>query len=69
MERAIHPRFCVADRRSISWCDFAFALASQHRKCVVDVEGEGAEAKFTFAGAPKVATPDTPEDLAEAPTA
>ena len=36
---------------------------------VVDVEGEGAEAKFTFAGAPKVATPDTPEDLAEAPTA
>jgi ATP-dependent Clp protease ATP-binding subunit ClpC len=35
----------------------------------VDVEGEGAEAKFTFAGAPKVATPDTPEDLAEAPTA
>jgi ATP-dependent Clp protease ATP-binding subunit ClpC len=36
---------------------------------VVDVEGEGAEAKFTFAGAPKVATPDSPEDLAEAPTA
>jgi len=36
---------------------------------VVDVEGESAEAKFTFAGAPKVATPDTPEDLAEAPTA
>ena len=36
---------------------------------VVDVEGEGAEAVFTFAGAPKVATPDTPEDLAEAPTA
>ena len=36
---------------------------------VVDVEGEGAEAAFTFKGAPKVATPDTPEDLAEAPTA
>ena len=36
---------------------------------VVDVEGEGAEAKFTFAGAPKVATPDSPEDLAQAPTA
>ncbi len=36
---------------------------------VVDVEGEGAEAIFTFAGAPKVATPDSPEDLAEAPTA
>jgi ATP-dependent Clp protease ATP-binding subunit ClpC len=36
---------------------------------VVDVEGEGAEAKFTFTGAPKVATPDSPEDLAEAPTA
>jgi ATP-dependent Clp protease ATP-binding subunit ClpC len=36
---------------------------------VVDVEGEGAEAVFTFAGAPKVATPDTPEDLAEAPSA
>ncbi len=36
---------------------------------VVDIEGEGAEAKFTFVGAPKVATPDTPEDLAESPTA
>jgi ATP-dependent Clp protease ATP-binding subunit ClpC len=36
---------------------------------VVDVEGEGAEAKFTFAGAPKVISPDSPEDLAEAPTA
>jgi ATP-dependent Clp protease ATP-binding subunit ClpC len=33
---------------------------------VVDVEGEEADAKFTFAGSPKVATPDTPEDLAEA---
>ena len=33
---------------------------------VVDVEGEGADAKFTFAGSPKVSTPDTPEDLAEA---
>ncbi|CAN2225596.1 clpA ATP-binding subunits of Clp protease and DnaK/DnaJ chaperones [Candidatus Nanopelagicaceae bacterium] len=36
---------------------------------VVDVEGEDAEAKFTFAGAPKVSSPDSPEDLAEAPTA
>ncbi len=36
---------------------------------VVDVEGVGAEAVFTFKGAPKAAMPDTPEDLAEAPTA
>ena len=37
---------------------------------VVDVEGEGAEAIFTFKGAPKVVTPDTPGDLTEeAPTA
>jgi len=36
---------------------------------VVDVEGEGAEAVFTFRGAPKASMPDTPEDLAEAPTA
>ena len=37
---------------------------------VVDVEGEGAEAVFTFKGAPKVETPDTPGDLTEeAPTA
>jgi ATP-dependent Clp protease ATP-binding subunit ClpC len=36
---------------------------------VVDVEGEEAEAKFTFKGAPKAMTPDSPEDLAEAPTA
>jgi ATP-dependent Clp protease ATP-binding subunit ClpC len=36
---------------------------------VVDVEGEGAEAKFTFAGSPKVLSPDSPEDLAQAPTA
>jgi ATP-dependent Clp protease ATP-binding subunit ClpC len=34
---------------------------------VVDVEGEGADAKFTFVGSPKAAMPDTPEDLAEAP--
>ncbi|CAN2222353.1 clpA ATP-binding subunits of Clp protease and DnaK/DnaJ chaperones [Candidatus Nanopelagicaceae bacterium] len=33
---------------------------------VVDVEGVDGDAKFTFAGSPKVATPDTPEDLAEA---
>jgi ATP-dependent Clp protease ATP-binding subunit ClpC len=36
---------------------------------VVDVEGEGTEAKFTFAGSPKVLSPDSPEDLAQAPTA
>ncbi len=33
---------------------------------VVDVEGEAAEAKFTFAGAAKATMPDSPEDLAEA---
>jgi len=36
---------------------------------VVDVEGEGTEAKFTFAGAPKTTMPDSPENLAQAPTA
>lgn len=36
---------------------------------VVDVEGEGTEATFTFKGAPKAAMPNSPEDLAEAPTA
>ena len=36
---------------------------------VVDVEGEGAEAKFTFAGSPKALMPDSPSDLTEAPTA
>ncbi|MEI6671647.1 MAG: ATP-dependent Clp protease ATP-binding subunit, partial [Actinomycetes bacterium] len=36
---------------------------------VVDVEGEGADAKFTFKGSPKISTPDSPENLAEAPTA
>ena len=35
---------------------------------VVDVEGEDVTAAFTFKGAPKVATPDSPEDLAQAPT-
>jgi ATP-dependent Clp protease ATP-binding subunit ClpC len=33
---------------------------------VVDVEGDAAEAKFTFAGAAKATTPDFPEDLAAA---
>jgi ATP-dependent Clp protease ATP-binding subunit ClpC len=33
---------------------------------VVDVEGEAAEAKFTFTGAAKSTTPDSPEDLAAA---
>jgi ATP-dependent Clp protease ATP-binding subunit ClpC len=36
---------------------------------VVDVEGEGADAKFTFVGSPKAITPDSPEDLAQTPTA
>ena len=38
---------------------------------LVDVEGEGAEAKFTFAGSPKSLAPDSPSDLTEteAPTA
>jgi ATP-dependent Clp protease ATP-binding subunit ClpC len=38
---------------------------------LVDVEGEGTEAKFTFAGSPKSLAPDSPSDLAEteAPTA
>ena len=36
---------------------------------VVDVEGVGAEAVFTFKGAPKASLPDTHEDLAETPTA
>jgi ATP-dependent Clp protease ATP-binding subunit ClpC len=36
---------------------------------VVDVEGVEADAVFTFKGAPKVSSPDSPGDLAEAPTA
>ncbi|CAB4870040.1 unannotated protein [freshwater metagenome] len=36
---------------------------------VVDVEGEAEAATFTFKGAPKASTPDSPGDLAEAPTA
>ena len=36
---------------------------------VVDVEGADTEAVFTFKGAAKASTPDSPEDLAEAPTA
>ncbi len=35
---------------------------------VVDVEGEGADAVFTFKGAPKATTPNSPEDLAATPT-
>ncbi len=35
---------------------------------VVDVEGEAADAKFTFTGSPKAITPDSPEDLAQTPT-
>ena len=36
---------------------------------VVGVDGDGPDATFTFTGSPKSAMPDTPEDLAEAPTA
>ena len=36
---------------------------------VVDVDGDGPDATFTFTGAPKETMPDSPEDLAEAPTA
>ena len=36
---------------------------------VVDVEGEGESAIFTFKGAPKATTPNSPEVLAETPTA
>ena len=36
---------------------------------LVDVEGEGVEAKFTFVGSAKALMPDTPSDLTEAPTA
>ena len=35
----------------------------------VDVDGDGPDATFTFTGAPKATMPDTPEDLAETPTA
>ncbi len=36
---------------------------------VVDVDSDGPDAAFTFTGAPKAAMPDSPEDLAQAPTA
>jgi ATP-dependent Clp protease ATP-binding subunit ClpC len=36
---------------------------------VVDVDGDGPDATFTFTGAPKATMPDSPEDLAETPTA
>jgi ATP-dependent Clp protease ATP-binding subunit ClpC len=36
---------------------------------VVGVDGDGPDATFTFTGAPKSTMPDSPEDLAEAPTA
>jgi ATP-dependent Clp protease ATP-binding subunit ClpC len=36
---------------------------------VVDVDVDGPDATFTFTGAPKATMPDSPEDLAEAPTA
>jgi ATP-dependent Clp protease ATP-binding subunit ClpC len=36
---------------------------------VVGVDSDGPDATFTFTGAPKSTMPDSPEDLAEAPTA
>ncbi|MCX6429899.1 MAG: ATP-dependent Clp protease ATP-binding subunit [Actinobacteria bacterium] len=36
---------------------------------VVDIVGEGTDAKFTFAGAQKSLMPDSPSDLTETPTA
>jgi ATP-dependent Clp protease ATP-binding subunit ClpC len=35
---------------------------------VVDVDGDGPDASFTFTGEMKATTPDSPEDLAETPT-
>lgn len=35
---------------------------------LVDVEGEGETATFTFTGTPRALTPDSPEDLTDAPT-
>jgi ATP-dependent Clp protease ATP-binding subunit ClpC len=36
---------------------------------LIDVEGDEGKETFTFKGTPREALPDTPEDLAEAPTA
>ena len=36
---------------------------------LIDVEGDEGKETFTFKGMPREALPDTPEDLAEAPTA
>jgi ATP-dependent Clp protease ATP-binding subunit ClpC len=36
---------------------------------LIDVEGEEGKETFTFKGMPKEALPDSPGDLAEAPTA
>jgi ATP-dependent Clp protease ATP-binding subunit ClpC len=36
---------------------------------VIDVEGEEGKESFTFKGMPREALPDSPEDLAETPTA
>lgn len=35
---------------------------------LIDAEGEGSDAKFTFKSTAISSTPDTPEDLQEAPT-
>ena len=35
---------------------------------LIDVAGEGSDAHFTFTSTPIASTPDTPEDLQEAPT-
>jgi ATP-dependent Clp protease ATP-binding subunit ClpC len=36
---------------------------------LIDVEGDEGKETFTFKGMPRETLPDTPEDLAEAPTA
>jgi ATP-dependent Clp protease ATP-binding subunit ClpC len=35
---------------------------------LIDATGEGSDAHFTFTSTPIASTPDTPEDLQEAPT-
>jgi ATP-dependent Clp protease ATP-binding subunit ClpC len=35
---------------------------------LIDAAGEGSDARFTFTSTPIASTPDTPEDLQEAPT-
>ena len=56
----------LVEKAQITASDLAALKAGEI--IVVDVEGVDADAKFTFKGAPKVLMPDSPEDLAEAPT-